>query len=152
MCYYPQSNFPWLQHWKGDCSTLFQKFCFTVSTKFTLKNWFLTAWQFKVHKTVICINLYLFFIVQPSSLIPLYKLLAQYLEAKLTSPSPLQPTETLCKEKSYRSLLLYFFYNNLMAESWFCTVLSDRQKIEDGSVTVWFPDHLSTRYRLSADF
>ena len=39
----------------------------------------------------------------------LYGLLAQYLEAKLTSPSPLQPTETLCKEKSYRSLLLYFF-------------------------------------------
>ena len=32
-----------------------------------------------------------------------------------------------------------------MAESWFCTVLSDRQKIEVGSVTRWPPDHLFNR-------
>lgn len=74
MCYHPQSNFPWLQHWKGDCSTLFKKNWFSVSKKFTVKNWFLTAWQFKVHETVICINLYYFFSSQPSSLVPPFKL------------------------------------------------------------------------------
>ena len=44
----------------------------------------------------------------------LYKLLAQYLEAKLTSPSPLQPTETLCKEK----IIVLFFYTFFITTLW----------------------------------